>query len=207
MADFEIVPGLRFIDRRGWGADANHPRLGQQVARNARTHVIIHHTVLPDNDASPNLWETDAEVFAMMRRLQTTRPDLGLDVPYNFVVFLVRNATKIIVCEGRGEDRTGAHTKGHNTTGIGVSFAGNFENEDISSMEISSRMFLVSHFLGWLKFSASHPEYGNFPPMSNLGNLRPQNRAVFFHRDFKATACPGTKLIPHAAQIRFIDPS
>ena len=67
-------------------------------------------------------------------------------------------------------------------------------------------MFLVSHFLGWLKFSASHPSYGNFDPMSNLGNLRPQNRAVFFHQDFKNTDCPGALLKPHVAQVRFINP-
>jgi N-acetylmuramoyl-L-alanine amidase len=207
MADFEIVPGLRFVDRRGWGASAEHPRLGNDVPRNARTHVIIHHTVMPDTDGSPNLWETDTEVFAMMRRLQTVRPDLGLDVPYNFVVFLMNGGTRIIVCEGRGEDRSGAHTKGHNTTGIGVCFAGNFENAAVDPMAISSRMFLLSHFLGWLKFSASHPSYGNFAPMANLGNLRPQSRAVFFHEDFKNTACPGRIMKPHAAQVRFINPA
>jgi hypothetical protein len=135
------------------------------------------------------------------------RPDLGLDVPYNFVVFLMKAAAKIIVCEGRGEDRSGAHTKGHNTNGIGVCFAGKFETGAIDGIQISSRMFLISHFLGWLKFSASHPSYGNFAPMSNLGNLRPQNRAVFFHQDFKNTDCPGAKLKPHAAQIRFINPA
>ena len=136
MADFEIIPGLRFVDRRGWGASAAHPRLGNQVSRAARSHVIIHHTVMPDGDSSPNLWETDAEVFAMMRRLQTVRPDLGLDVPYNFVVFLMRNATEIIICEGRGEDRSGAHTKGHNTHGIGVCFAGEFEHGPTRSIDI-----------------------------------------------------------------------
>lgn len=207
MANFEIVPGLTFVDRSGWGANPAHPRRGDMVARDRRNHVIIHHTVTVDQSGgSPNLWENETEVFAMMRSLQTIRPALGLDVPYNFVVFLMSGAAKIMVCEGRGEDRSGAHTVGHNTRGIGISFAGDFENRAINSLDISSRMFLLSHFLGWLKFSASHPDYGNFTPMSNLGNLRPQNRAVFYHRDFKATDCPGGRLITHLPQVRFINP-
>ncbi len=207
MAQIEIVPGLIFVDRSGWGADPSHPRRGHKVARHHRTHVIIHHTVMPDsNDNSPNLWETEHEVFKMMKRLQTIRPDLGLDVPYNFVAFLMADPAKIMICEGRGEDRSGAHTKGHNTKGIAISFAGDFEHKPIDNFELSSRMFLVSSFLGWLKFSASHPDYGNFEPMSDLGSLRHQERAVYFHQDFKNTDCPGEKLKPHVAHLSFIDP-
>jgi hypothetical protein len=207
MAKFEIVPGLVFVDRADWGADPVHPRKGNIISRDKRTHVIIHHTVLSDTaDNSPNLWETENEVFSMMKRMQIVRPDLGLDVPYNFVAFLMADSTKIMICEGRGEDRIGAHTKGHNSKGIAISFAGDFENKPIDNFEISKRMFLVSFFLGWLKFSASHPDYGNFSPMPNLGTLHPQNRAVFFHQDFKNTACPGEKLMPHVAQVTFSNP-
>lgn len=206
MADFEIVPGLRFISRAAWGADANLGRLGRKVARDNRTHVFIHHTTMIDSDDSPNIWETDTEVFAMMRRLQVVRrADLGADVPYNFVVFLMQNG-KVIICEGRGEDRSGAHTKGHNTKAIGVCFAGDFENKDVGSNEISNAIHLVSQFLGWLKYSASHPSYGNFSPMKKLGELRPKNRAVFVHRDVKNTACPGVKIEKRADQFRFIKP-
>ncbi|MCU7827820.1 MAG: N-acetylmuramoyl-L-alanine amidase [Candidatus Thiodiazotropha sp. (ex Myrtea sp. 'scaly one' KF741663)] len=207
MAKFEIVPGLVYVDRETWGADPDHPRKGYKVGRDRRTHVIIHHTVMPDtSDASSNLWETEKEVFGMMRKLQTVRPDLGMDVPYSFVVFFMAGSTKIMVCEGRGEDRTGAHTKGHNSQGIGISFAGDFENKSIKHYDIAKRMFLVSYFLGWLKYSPSHPDYGTFKPMKNLGSMRPQDRAVYFHQDFKKTACPGKKLIPHVAQVSFIDP-
>ncbi len=207
MAKFEILPGLTFADRAGWGADDSLPRLGHRVPREDRTHVIIHHTVTPDaSDTSPNLWETEREIFRLMRRLQSIRPDLGMDVPYNFIVFLMKPGCRVVICEGRGEDRTGAHTKGHNTHGIALSFAGNFEDEAIEPMDIAGRLHLVSFFLGWLKTSASHPDYGNFKPMVNLGSLRPPGREVFIHQDFKATACPGKRLIPHLKQMTFLEP-
>ncbi len=207
MPDFEIVPNLRLVTRKAWGADSARPRLGKTVPRSNRTHVFAHHTVMVDNDTTPNLWEGDAEIFAMMRRLQTVRPDLGLDVPYNFVVFLTAANGGVTICEGRGEDRSGAHTVGHNTKAIAISFAGDFQNRIIDPAEIASRMPLISKFLGWLKFSASHPEYGMFEPLSKLGTMRPAGRQIFFHRDVKDTDCPGSKLEQHLKTVTFERPA
>ena len=203
MAKFDIVPGLTFVTRDSWGANPALPRLGERVPRELRTHVFAHHTVIVDRDNTPNIWENDAEIFAQMQALQTVRPDLGLDVPYNFVVFLTSINNGIYVCEGRGEDRAGAHTKGHNTRAIATSFAGDFQNREIDPNEIARRMGVYSKFLGWLQKSASHPEYGNFTPLSNLGKLKPSGRAIFFHRDVKATDCPGNKLETHLRGARF----
>jgi peptidoglycan recognition protein len=203
MPAFDIVPGLRFVTREAWGADMGLPRLGNTVARSARTHIFAHHTVMVDSDATPNIWESEAEVFAMMRKIQTVRPDLGKDVPYNFVIFLTTMNDGIYVCEGRGEDRAGAHTKGHNTKAIATSFAGDFENRLIAPQEIADRMVPYATFLRWLKTSASHPTYGEFEPLSNLGKLKPAGRHIFFHRDVKNTDCPGAKLETHLRLVRF----
>ena len=144
MAKFDIAPVI-FVDRAGWGARQDLPRLGHRVLRITWTHVIIHHTVVVDPDATPNLWETENKVFGRMVQLQTIRPDLGLDVPYNFVIFLMAgNPASIYVCEGRGEDRSGAHTRGHNTTGIGIALEGNFE----LAFDIGPFVPLISRFLG-----------------------------------------------------------
>lgn len=205
MPKFEISPGLLFATRESWQADPTKPRLGNPVDRNLRTHVIVHHTDTPDNDASPNTWENEDEVFSRMRRLQVIRPDLGLDVPYSFVAFLVED-NRLIICEGRGEDRTGAHTVGHNTAGIGISFAGDFENRAIDPGDIARRIPHLSTFLGWLKVSASHPAYGQHPPLRNLGSMRPNGRNVFFHKDFKSTDCPGKELEPHLTTVDFLPP-
>ena len=205
MAKFDIIPGLTFVDRSGWGADTAHSRLGRMVSRSKRTHVIIHHTVMPDTDQTKNLWETEQEVFQMMRRLQTVRPDLGKDVPYNFVAFLMNtNPISMYLCEGRGEDRSGAHTKGHNTKGIAVSFAGNFHDFDV---DFGKYVPFLSLFLGWLKFDPNHPDYGGpFDPMVNLGTFSPAGRTVFAHQDFKVTACPGRVIMPFLRQVDFVDP-
>ena len=40
--------------------------------------------------------------------------------------------------------------------------------------------------------------------MRKLGTLRPQGREVFYHRDFKNTACPGRKLEPFLQQLTFL---
>jgi len=202
MADFEIEDGLRFVDRSGWTPNPTLPRLGGIVPRSDRTHVIIHHTVTPDADTTPNIWETDNSIFNRMRRLQVARPDLGLDVPYSFVAFI--HPSGLVICEGRGEDRTGAHTKGHNTAGIGISFAGDFENNGIAPNIIADRIPLLSAFLRWLRTSASHPDYGEFPPMPNLGSLRPSSRQVFAHQDFKSTDCPGAQIKPHLDEVDFL---
>lgn len=206
MVAFDIMPGLRFAPRDSWGANPAHPRLGVKVPRSKRTHVFVHHTVMVDADTTPNIWESEAEIFSMMRKIQTCRPDLGLDVPYNFVAFMSATNDGLYVCEGRGEDRAGAHTKGHNTHAIAVSFAGDFEKGSIGSMEIARRMPLLSYFLGWLRYNPSHEAYGSFGPMSRLGTFHPADRRVWFHRDVTNTACPGGKLEMHLRQVDFIKP-
>lgn len=205
MAKFEIVPNLNFLSRSEWVTNSNLPRLGGKVDRSDRTHVFIHHTVTPDSDSTPNIWETEAEIKSRMRKLQVIRPDLGLDVPYSFVAFVMSNGD-LNICEGRGEDRTGAHTKGHNTKSIAVSFAGNFEDLTVEGANLKNKMELLSYFLGWLKFDPSHADYGQYREMRNLGSLTPNGRKVFAHSDVKATACPGKKIERHLDEVDFLDP-
>ncbi len=165
-----ITPRVAYYERDEWGARTDIPRLGgpedprrtgsgyrrRLVPRDRRTHIIQHHTVIIDDDATPNLWETTAEVFRKMRQLQTIRPDLGLDVPYNFVGFLMAASypAMLIICEGRGFDRSGAHTAGqaadgswHNVSGLALALEGNFE----LGGNISPWMADISAFWTWVK--------------------------------------------------------
>ena len=203
MAFFSIEEGLTFYDRNEWATNTNLPRLGRLVPRKDRTHVFIHHTVTPDSDSTPNIWESTGEILARMRTLQTIRPDLGMDVPYNFVAFVMSDDS-LSICEGRGEDRQAAHKSGHNYSSIGIAFAGNFEHLSVEGARLSDKMGHLSAFLKWLRTSASHPDYGNYSPMRNLGSIRPSGREVYAHRDFSATACPGSKLVRHIDEINFI---
>lgn len=170
-----------WLPRWAWGADPDLPRLGTEVPLIKRRHLIVHHTVVVDDDATGNVWESMGEITANMRRLQTIRPDLGRDVPYNLVVYLMPEG--IVVCEGRGWDRSGAHTAGrptpdsdkYNESGIGMAFAGDFEAEAPEGLQAR----LIKLYL-WLR---SYRKESPMPPLEVLG-----------HRDTKATLCPGQNL-------------
>lgn len=174
--------------RQQWGVNQSLPRLGWPVPRDKRTHAIIHHTVIVDNDVTKNIWEDIHEVRTKMKQLQTIRPDLGLDVPYNFVAFLMSSGN-LIVCEGRGLDMTGAHTHGHNTAGIGIAFQGNFQL--LTNME--PYVPAINQFLVELK-----------DKLPNIGTDRPTYREVYTHRDFTTTACPGLSIANYVNDFTFI---
>lgn len=127
----QLLPDVLYLTRADWGADTDLPRGGYATDRNGvdiylrKTDVALHHSVVVDNDPTPEIWETLDEIKAKSRRMQTIRPDLGNDWPYNHGLYLMPDGV-ICVAEGRGYNRTGAHTKGHNTAGWGLVFMGNF---------------------------------------------------------------------------------
>ncbi len=190
----EIQPGLIYLTREDWGARIDIPRLGHPVNRLDRTEAIMHHTVITDDDTTPNRWETMDEVKAEMVRLQTIRPNLGLDVPYNFVAFHMIDGT-LVICEGRGMDLTGAHTHAHNTRGIATAGQGNFN----LGQGLNPYVVAWSGWWGHLKYAEG---------MENLGSSRPTSgpnagAIAFGHRDLAATSCPGTHLYAIIPQLTF----
>ena len=190
----EIQPGLTYLTREDWGVRTDIPRLGHSVNRLDRTEAIMHHTVIIDNDATPNRWETLAEVKAKMVQLQTIRPDLGRDVPYNFVAFHMEDGS-LIICEGRGFDRTGAHTHGHNTRGMATAGQGNFQ----LGQAVDPYADHWSRWWGYQKYDMG---------MENLGSSRPTEgpnagAIAFGHRDLIATGCPGDNLYAIIPQLTF----
>ena len=118
------------LSRNQWGARKDLPRRGHPIGPAKRTEIFIHHTVVIDSDSTINEWESLAEIKAKMRALQTARPDLGLDVPYSMVAFCMAD-DELVLCEGRGINRTGAHTINHNRSALGISFQGNFERQPV----------------------------------------------------------------------------
>ncbi|MFN0109570.1 MAG: hypothetical protein ACKVZH_12005 [Blastocatellia bacterium] len=190
-----VTPGSKVIvlSRAEWGANASLPRLGNLVDPRRRTEVFIHHTVIVDNDVTINEWETLDKVKAKMKQLQTVRPDLGKDVPYNFVAFCMSNGD-LVLGEGRGLDRSGAHTVGHNTPAIAVSFQGNFEKTPLPSNLDAQLIGLGS----WLR------ELREAKGFVNLGSEHPLGRDVFGHQDVKSTDCPGKHIFERLRLIRFL---
>ena len=182
------------LSRSDWGARTDIPRRGTIVDPVKRTEVFIHHTVIVDDDPSPNRWETVDEVKSRMRRLQIIREqDLGADVPYSMVAFSMSNGD-LVLGEGRGLDCSGAHTRGHNTSALGIAFQGNFETLPLP-VHLDAQLAALGNWLRQLR------EQGGFV---NLGTERPHGREVFAHRDIKATACPGEHLFAKLSAIRFL---
>ena len=170
---------ITYLTRKEWAAEEALPRLGSIVQGDERTEVYIHHTVAVDNDATPNVWETTHEVVTWMRRLQTIRPDLGLDVPYSVVAFFKPN--ELVICEGRGASRQGAHTKYHNRTAIGLAVHGNFQ---LPTFGLEGYVQAMGAWLHRLKVNQ----------LPFLGTTHPPGRDVFGHRDSAQTSCPGSHL-------------
>lgn len=198
---YQIAPRVEYYTRAEWGADPQYPRLGGPddprnpgnwiwVPESMRTEAIHHHTVTVDLDPTPNLWTNLGECFDLMRRLQVGRPDLGLDVPYNFVLFMMEDG-RLVACEGRGARRAGAHTRGHNLTGIACAIAGNLE------MFVNLVPFIdpLSWVWGWIKYDLG---------LTQLGSVHPANGDIFGHLDFATTACPGRWLMASINRIGFV---
>lgn len=182
------------LSRADWGARTDLRRRGDIVDRARRTHVFIHHTVIVDNDATLNEWESLEEVKRQMQKLQTVRAqDLGADVPYSMVAFCMSNGD-LVLGEGRGLDRSGAHTVGHNTAALGISFQGNFESPSLPR-HFESQLAALGDWLRELR-----QEHG----FVNLGRERPLGREVFGHREVKATDCPGEQIFTRLRLIRFL---
>lgn len=184
------------LRRDDWGADPQLPRRGHPIGPERRSEVVIHHTVVIDSDATVNDWESLDEVTSKMRQLQRLRPDLGLDVPYSMVAFCMADGG-LVICEGRGLERTGAHTRGHNRSALGIAFQGDFESGALPA-HIDAQLDELAQWLRSLR---------NTGGFRNLGNSRPERAQVWGHRDVpKArTLCPGRTLYAKLESIRFID--
>ncbi len=179
---------MRFLSRLDWGADPAFPRKGVFVRASQRNKVFFHHTVTIDNDDSPNVWETLAEVRAKMRRLQTIRPDLGNDVPYNFCLFPMADGT-LTVCAGRGYTRSGAHTGGrdkdgvrYNVSALGLAWVGNYH---AYLTQMGPWVGEANEFLADLDRT--------FPNLRD--DSPPGEREIWHHRDTYNTACPGDAIV------------
>ena len=182
------------LSRDEWGAWVDLPRRGHPIGPAMRSEVFIHHTVIVDNDTTPNEWENLDEVRTQMQRLQTIRPDLGLDVPYSMVAFCMADG-ELVLCEGRGIGRTGAHTQGHNRIALGIAFQGDFERLPLPR-HLDRQLKTLSDWLRQL-----HTEQG----FVNLGSVRPDGREVWGHREIRATACPGQHLFRKLGLIQFVE--
>ena len=164
--------------------------------RSARTKAIWHHTTGVDADATPNTW-TRAGAFGYQRRLETLRPDLG-PLPYNVNAAALEDDERahVLILEGRGLDVHGAHTRGHNVSGLACGFLGNFDQRT-TARDLTGLITGAAAYYTWLHSQG----------FTKLGTVTPSgSREVFGHRDFKTTSCPGSTIWAALPAVRFVNP-
>ena len=176
---------ITYLRRDQWGAYDHLARLGWVVPITQFVGLVVHHTVIVmhDYDADGYHYGDLDDISAYMRYLQgAARPDLGSDVPYSFVLFEGENDDDVVICEGRGFYRTGAHTIGYNSSRWGCALAGDYTEREPSDGQWAG--------LNWLGAQLADPV-----------NAQP----TLGHRDTVATQCPGNSAYPllHLAQPPF----
>lgn len=141
-------------------------------------HALVpHHTVTGFVRAYREL------VIDRMRYLQRLRPDLGTDIPYNFVIFAGANEYEAYVAEGRGIGWSGAHTYGFNSEVHAASFWGNSVTDPVDPA-----IFEAIRFVGRMMLDAGCPvttptiDHGQWPD--------------------QGTACAGTKIRAGLAEVQ-----
>jgi len=186
---------IEYLTRRQWGAapaiddyltNRRYKRLPDIVEC-----VQVHHTASIDNDDStPNRWDYD-EALRYTRALQWARPDL-IPMPYNETVAVSEDLQTAWIFEGCGLDTVGAHTRGHNRHGYGISVYGNFDRADDPARD--ALLSVIEQRIRSLRRST-------FP---NLGlEPNPQGWDVWGHRDSAAKSCPGNTLYMSLERVTF----
>ena len=119
--------------------------------------IIVHHSA-SDRD------RTTPEMIYNWHRERGWR-----DIGYQFVI--TGNGALHF---GRPENQTGAHTKGHNLTSLGICVTGNFEKSTPTVAQWNMLIFFLERCIK--KYKLSHAN-------------------IHYHKEFAATACCGKHLI------------
>lgn len=193
---------LVYLTRSEWGssvATETFIRDRRSDSAAGKDTLIVHHVGAIDvGDDTPNRWGLPAAI-AYMRRLQTSRPDLG-PLPYSFNLAVSEALDTVWVFQGRGATKRGAHTAQLNSRGVGLGVFGNFDKLDgqaravvLEGVEQWSRMLKTALVPGELA-------------LPNLGNHKsPKGWEFWGHRDGPNVpkTCPGNTLYPYLEGLTF----
>lgn len=175
QAESPKASGLDVRPRSSWNAAS--PKTWDIDRANGRwTRITVHHTAM----LARNLRGVSASTAGYaIAQIQSQHMDVNgwADLGYHFMIDPDGR-----VWEGRSLTYVGAHASrdpntgaNHNLGNIGVCLLGNFEQEDPSSAALASLESLLDGLRQ--KFGIAH-------------------REVYGHTHFKATDCPGQRLLP-----------
>jgi MYXO-CTERM domain-containing protein len=160
-----IAPSDLVVPREGWGARDPGKICGGVVEP---YRVSVHHTASPADDGG--------DAAARMRQMQAYHMDSNgwCDIGYHFVV-----AQSGVIYQGRSDERRpGAHVGNQNAGNIGVSFIGNFSEQEFGEVQMASGARLMR----WIKDTYEIPW---------------DRESVRGHREWpgQSTGCPGDDLL------------
>lgn len=127
--------------------------------------VVLHHTSNPDYEA----WKKKPDEKYWWEAIDKFhREKRGWKmIGYHWLIF-----PSGLIAMGRPMNMIGAHTKGQNSKMVGVCLLGNFNKDEVTNDQYISCWFVLTALLVHLGLS---------------------ERNLWFHRDFNATDCPGSK--------------
>ena len=155
----------RIIPRNEWGAQYRDGVANRSVGR---LDKIAHHSVTTQLGASATFAQDAAEVRKIERIGQQR---FGAGMSYTFLVFPSGR-----VFQGVSISRHSYHTGGgHNSTGVGTCFPGNYENHKPTQAQLDAVAWLLQEGVrrGWWTVPA----------------------VEMYHKQVKATSCPGKHVI------------
>ena len=127
--------------------------------------IVLHHTASPDRGTLD--WPGIVHYHTSVRGWR--------DVGYHFGIETVKGG--LVKLMGRPLTMNGAHEPKANRTHLGLAVVGNYSKDDPSAIVLGemARVIIV--------------------PMFYLQDIDPDtDRAITFHRDWKATECPGENM-------------
>lgn len=192
---------LTYMSRSDWGAGPL--TRGHQVPESQFSGIFLHHTVIED-PWTPGVIES---IIQYMKVLQASRPDLGSEVPYSWVVLEGATRKDVVVCEGRGPGRTGAHTKGYNSSNYGVAIGDDTRFEAVSEGMVLGIRWIGSRFLtGTQNATRKHSDvYATLCPGSGgddiMGSIQPPFKTEEFETGGTIPPPPPVAIPPAVAPV------
>lgn len=157
--------------RSDW--DAHHGK--GRATEGAKNLVVIHHFWRPHVNAGVRLTEEVETIQGVERFHAEDRGWSGIG--YNWIIFQSGH-----VYEGRGWGRSGAHTRGKNSTSVGIAFAIDGDEHSLTPAAIEACQELIREG-------------------QRLGFIA-EDFEIRGHRDFAAKSCPGELVYPHLEALR-----
>lgn len=175
----------------------NHYLIYPDYFNHHKNKIVIHHTAV---DYNPNWTINDVKKQIQdIYKYHTFNRDFG-DIGYNFLIDQMWN---IYEWRAGGEWAVGMHASNNNVTSIWIALMWNFQNDTPTVEQMKSLVNLVTAVA---KFYHIDPHGYTYTFSTNTDEepyvVAERNPNIMWHKNVKATACPGTNLYKYLPQIR-----